>query len=51
MNLHYSLGNVVSAKVLGRSMIILNSVSAARDLMEKKSASFSDRPQFVLLGM
>ncbi|KAL5532017.1 hypothetical protein ACEPAF_5581 [Sanghuangporus sanghuang] len=44
-------GPVIFAKVLGRSMIIVNSVAAARDLMEKKSVNFSDRPRLVLLGM
>lgn len=31
-------------RVLGQSMIVLNSERAAKDLLEKRSASYSDRP-------
>jgi hypothetical protein len=44
------LGDVVYARILGKEMIILNTQQAARDLMEKRSAIYSDRPRFVLLG-
>ena len=37
-------GDVLSVKVPGRTMIILNTFSAARDLLDKQSAQFSDRP-------
>jgi cytochrome P450 len=33
---------------LGRDIIVLNSVEAARDLMDKKGANFADRPRFAL---
>jgi hypothetical protein len=35
--------------VLGKSIVVLSSLKAARDLLEKKSANYSDRPRFVLL--
>ncbi|KAJ5146780.1 cytochrome P450 [Penicillium atrosanguineum] len=34
--------------VLGRPMIVINSVEAARDLIDKKGANYADRPRFVL---
>ncbi|EJD06403.1 cytochrome P450 [Fomitiporia mediterranea MF3/22] len=37
-------GDVICTQVLGRSMIVLNSITAARDLLEKRSNTFSDRP-------
>jgi hypothetical protein len=44
-----SKGDVIYARVLGRPMVILNTVQAARDLLEKRSAIYSDRPRFLLL--
>lgn len=41
-----SSGNLVYVSVLGQPVIIINSVKAAVDLLEKKSSSYSDRPQF-----
>ena len=32
--------------LLDRKMIVLNSVEAAVDLMEKRSSNYSDRPDF-----
>lgn len=44
-------GDVMHLKVLGRNMIVLNSVEAATDLLEKRSAQYSDRPRMnVYLG-
>ncbi|KAH8646820.1 putative cytochrome P450 oxidoreductase [Xylariales sp. PMI_506] len=40
--------DVLHFSVLGRSIIVLNSVEAARDLMDKRGANFADRPRFVL---
>ena len=31
-------------------MVILNSLQAARDLLDKRSSIYSDRPRFVLLA-
>ncbi|RWA10604.1 hypothetical protein EKO27_g4500 [Xylaria grammica] len=33
---------------LGRSIIVLNSVEAAHDLLDKRGANYADRPRFVL---
>ncbi|KAL5504696.1 hypothetical protein ACEPAH_7359 [Sanghuangporus vaninii] len=44
-------GPVAFAEVLGRPMIIVNSITVARDLMERKGASFSDRPEIPVLEM
>ncbi|KAL5480690.1 hypothetical protein ACEPAI_9630 [Sanghuangporus weigelae] len=44
-------GPVTYAEALGRPMIIINTVDAARDLMEKKGAIFSNRPKLPTLGM
>ncbi len=40
---------MVYARLLGKEMIILNTLQAARDLLEKRSAIYSDRPRSVLL--
>jgi cytochrome P450 len=40
--------DILHFSVLGRSVIVLNSVQAARDLLDKRGANFSDRPRFVL---
>ncbi|KAK7472778.1 hypothetical protein VKT23_000886 [Stygiomarasmius scandens] len=43
-------GSVVHASIFGSSLIILNTMDAVQDLLEKKSAIYSDRPRFVLLS-
>ncbi|THH08829.1 hypothetical protein EW145_g2435 [Phellinidium pouzarii] len=43
-------GDVIFASVLGRPMLVVNSVAAARDLLEKKGAIYSDRPRMYVLG-
>lgn len=40
--------DILHFSVLGRSIVVLNSVEAARDLMDKRGANFADRPRFVL---
>lgn len=42
-------GDIVYFQVFGRSMIVLNSLKAAQDLMEKRSLNYSCRPRFVLI--
>ena len=37
------------ARLFHKPAIIINSVKVARELMEKRSANYSDRPAFVLL--
>jgi len=44
-------GDVVYIHILGKPVIVLNSVQAAVDLLEKRSANYSDRPRFVVLEM
>ncbi|KAG5636390.1 hypothetical protein H0H81_008224 [Sphagnurus paluster] len=49
----YELGDVSYVNILGQSMVILNSVEAAVDLMEKRSSNYSDRapmPVFIRAG-
>ena len=43
-------GDVNFISVLNKSILILNSFSAARDLLEKRSAIYSSRPTLVMLG-
>ncbi|KAI0675604.1 cytochrome P450 [Trametes maxima] len=42
-------GDVVYLQLFQTPTIILNSVEAARDLLDKRSAKYSDRPRMVLL--
>ncbi|EMD39781.1 hypothetical protein CERSUDRAFT_112052 [Gelatoporia subvermispora B] len=44
-------GDVVHIHVLGQSIIILNSAEAASDLMEKRSANYSDRLQTEMMKL
>ncbi|KAF9456704.1 cytochrome P450 [Collybia nuda] len=41
-------GDVIYLQFLGRSIVVLNSVQAAVDLLEKRGAIYSDRPKFVI---
>ncbi|OBZ74506.1 O-methylsterigmatocystin oxidoreductase [Grifola frondosa] len=43
-------GDVVYAKLFRTPALVLNSKEAAQDLLEKKSAKYSDRPDFILLS-
>ncbi|KAF8890710.1 cytochrome P450 [Infundibulicybe gibba] len=43
-------GDVVYTQMFQQPMVILNSLQAARDLMEKRSSIYSDRPRFVLFS-
>ena len=45
------IGDVIYTYAFGRSLIILNSVDAARDLLDKRSANFSDRPASPIIDM
>ncbi|KAL6871821.1 cytochrome P450 [Trichoderma novae-zelandiae] len=40
--------DVLSFNVLGQPVIVLNSVRAATDLLDKRGANYCDRPRFVL---
>ncbi|GJE84890.1 cytochrome P450 [Phanerochaete sordida] len=43
-------GDVCSADILGQRIVILNSLDAATDLLEKKSATYSARPVMPMAG-
>lgn len=40
--------DILSFNVLGQPVIVLNSVEAAVDLLDKRGANYCDRPRFVL---
>lgn len=40
--------DILHFSMLGRSIIVLNSVEAARQLMDKRGANYADRPRFAL---
>jgi hypothetical protein len=40
----------VYIKIFKQPMIILNGLQSARDLLDKRSSIYSDRPRFVLLS-
>lgn len=40
--------DILHFSMLGRSIVVLNSVEAARALMDKRGANFADRPSFAL---
>nr|BED43025.1 cytochrome P450 monooxygenase [Trametes versicolor] len=44
-------GDVVSLKVLGRSVILVDTYEAACELLEKRSANYSHRPHLVMVDM
>ncbi|KIM41937.1 hypothetical protein M413DRAFT_71520 [Hebeloma cylindrosporum] len=43
-------GDIVHIKIFGQPLVILNSLKASRDLLDKRSSIYSDRPRFVLLS-
>ncbi|KAI9171172.1 Cytochrome P450 monooxygenase [Paramyrothecium foliicola] len=40
--------DVIHLNSMGQSIIVLNSLKAARDLLDRRSANYSDRPRFTL---
>ncbi|KAG2021151.1 cytochrome P450, variant 2 [Coprinopsis cinerea AmutBmut pab1-1] len=44
-------GDVIYLEIMGKPLMILNSLSASVDLLEKKAQIFSDRPQLIALEM
>ncbi|KAI8996325.1 O-methylsterigmatocystin oxidoreductase [Trametes punicea] len=44
-------GDVVALRVLGQTFIVLNSATAAIELLEKRSSNYSDRPPSILIEM
>ncbi|KAJ7708760.1 hypothetical protein B0H17DRAFT_364537 [Mycena rosella] len=43
-------GPIVHRRILGRSIIILNDVNYAIDMLDRKSRIYSNRPDFVMGG-
>ncbi|KAK5991065.1 Cytochrome P450 monooxygenase [Cladobotryum mycophilum] len=43
--------DILSFNVLGQPVIVLNSVQAATDLLDKRGANYCDRPRFVLFDV
>ncbi|KZP21555.1 cytochrome P450 [Athelia psychrophila] len=41
--------DIVYLNVLGKPMVVLNTLEAATELLERRSAIYSDRPRFVML--
>ena len=44
------IGDINYLEVLGQPMVVLNSYTACKDLLEKRSAIYSSRPRLVLLS-
>ena len=44
-------GEIISVNMLGRQMIILNSLEDAKELLQKRGYNYSDRPRFTLLEL
>lgn len=47
----FFVGDVIGFRGLGNSVVVLNSEQAARDLFDKRSATYSDRPRFPMLEL
>lgn len=45
----FPLGDIVFAKLFQTPAIIISSYDVARDLMERRSGNYSDRPRFILI--
>ncbi|KDR76422.1 hypothetical protein GALMADRAFT_444741 [Galerina marginata CBS 339.88] len=43
-------GNIVHVDVFGQSFIIVNSIKVTKDLLEKRSSIYSDRPHLAMAG-
>jgi len=44
-------GDVLCLRVLGQDVVILSSVSAVKDLLEKRGEAYADRPPLPILEM
>ena len=47
---HAGAGDVVFLKLFRTPTIVINTLAAARELLDKRSAKYSDRPRMVLLA-
>ena len=44
-------GDVIYLNVLGQHTVVLGTLKAARDLLDKRSANYSDRPTSVMVQL
>jgi len=44
-------GNILSFRLFGQVIVVLNTAKAAKDLLEKRATIYSDRPVFPLYEM
>jgi hypothetical protein len=44
------LADIVYLEILGQKIIVLNSAEAASDLLDKRSALYSDRPSIPMVS-
>jgi hypothetical protein len=44
VNIDGMSGDIVYSRVLGQHIIIINSIEVARELLDRRSAIYSDRP-------
>ena len=45
---HECLGDVIYMSLFGQPFVVLNSIDAARDLLDKRGSNYSSRPKSVL---
>lgn len=50
LDVDLAIGDVNYLEVLGQPLVVLNSYSACKDLLEKRSSIYSSRPRLVLLS-
>ncbi|KIJ43059.1 hypothetical protein M422DRAFT_98165, partial [Sphaerobolus stellatus SS14] len=43
-------GDIFEVDLLGKSVVIISSAKIAKDLMDKRSSIYSDRPNFIMAG-
>ena len=48
MALKLFAGDITHLKILGQHIVVLNILQAAQELLDKRSAIYSDRPPFVM---
>jgi len=46
-----SLGDIISFRIFGQVVVVLNSAKIAKDLFEKRAAIYSDRSPMAMLDM
>lgn len=46
----FGIGDVVYLRILGNSIVVLNSMNSIRDLFERRAYNYSHRPTFTMVG-